>query len=515
MKVSMAVMVAVALFCAPAYAFSADLSRLHISLVVGDVQINTLDVEDWGAAALNVPLLTGDQVWVPPGGRVELQLSSGSYIRLDESSMLYVLSLEKDASQFYLSHGRVYVYNNAPRGGMIQVDTPAASTRSFVRSVFRVDMADQHTAVAVYKRSVETENRVGQARINAGQMVTLAENTNGATAPIGTPDSWERWNKERDERIRAITDITSRFLPPELRAYAADLDAGGRWGNVPDYGYCWTPKITAGTDWTPYRLGSWAWIDGDYVWISDDPWGWAPYHYGRWAFIASIGWCWIPPVAGDVYWGPGFVGWARTDVYVAWVPLAPGEIYYGRGYHGLDSVNIANVNAGQVNITNVYKNVYVDSSVTIVGHHTFATGSPRFVHLTRDIIERQIFAKNNISVGAPAIKPAKSSYFMSARTIPLAKRPPPPLRDLQVRQLKKLRLVRDRNKSVLNPEESPGQLPLIATTSPRTPGKGSSTILPDQPPVQERPDSGAPGSYAPGSGLHGEVKDHPSSQEHR
>ena len=29
----------------------------------------------------------------------------------------------------------------------------------------------------------------------------------------------------------------------ELRAYSSDFDDGGRWVNVPEYGYCWTPTV--------------------------------------------------------------------------------------------------------------------------------------------------------------------------------------------------------------------------------------------------------------------------------
>ena len=85
-----------------------------------------------------------------------------------------------------------------------------------------------------------------------------------------------------------------------------------------------------------------------------EPWGWVPYYYGRWAFLASIGWCWVPPpVTAPVLWRPGFVAWILTPTYVSWVPLAPGEIYYGHRYYGPNSVNATNLNINKINITNV------------------------------------------------------------------------------------------------------------------------------------------------------------------
>ena len=212
-------------------------------------------------------------------------------------------------------------------------------------------MSEQYTDVAVYKGYVETENQVGKTRINAGQMVSLGQNTNGELAPMGPSDEWENVEQRRETTgLLARRGASSRYLPAELSAYSYDFDSYGRWVQVPDYGYVWTPTVVVGVSWSPYRDGRWIWRGGDYVWVGSEPWGWAPYHYGRWSFGINIGWFWVPPVAREVYWGPGYVGWVRTADYVAWVPLAPGEIYYGRGNYGRHSVNITNVNINQVKI---------------------------------------------------------------------------------------------------------------------------------------------------------------------
>src|SRR5665811_2298621 len=134
------------------YALSANLDYMRISLIEGDVQIKTTDAGDWGAASINTPLAEGDQVWVPQDARVELQLNTGTYIRLDQSSALQILSMDEDSSQFYLTQGNAYIFYDTPaRKGVIQVDTPDASTRAFDKGVFRIDMSEQYTDVAVYK----------------------------------------------------------------------------------------------------------------------------------------------------------------------------------------------------------------------------------------------------------------------------------------------------------------------------------------------------------------------------
>ena len=488
MKILKTVMLVVVLLLVPVYALSANLGYMRISLVEGDIQIKTPDAGDWGYASVNTPVAEGDQVWAPYGGRVELQLNSGTYIRLGENSALQILSMDEDSSQFYLSQGNAYIYYGAPGGGVIQVDTPDASTRAFDKAVFRIDMSEQYTDVAVYKGYVETENNVGMTRINAGQMVSLGQYTNGELAPMGPPDDWETWNKTRNDIIFAGRGPSSRYLPAELSAYSYDFDNSGRWVQVPDYGHVWTPTVSAGASWSPYRHGRWIWRGGDYIWVGSEPWGWAPYHYGRWSFGVNIGWFWVPPVAREVYWSPGYVGWVRTANYVAWVPLAPGETYYGRGHYGRNSVNITNVNINQVNITNVYRNVYVNNGVTVVNRNTFATASPRIAHVNQSDIQQKIFTKDNFSVGTPAIKPTRASYFSSARSVPAAKRPPLAVRNVQVTQLKQSRpFIREADKSVLNPGIKPKTLPVNTVTTPRTPGKEKPTIQQVKPVERVKP----------------------------
>src|SRR5512143_940054 len=106
MKIIKAIVIAIALLLMPGHAFAADLGFMRISLVEGDVQIKTPDAGEWGPALINDPVGEGDQLWVPGGSRLELQLNTGTYIRLDQESALQILSLDKDSSQFYLSQGR-------------------------------------------------------------------------------------------------------------------------------------------------------------------------------------------------------------------------------------------------------------------------------------------------------------------------------------------------------------------------------------------------------------------------
>src|SRR3990172_10267788 len=159
----------------PTFAHSETLGNVRISFLEGDVQMRTAEAGDWVPAAVNTPLDEGDELWVGDGGRMEFELNAGTAVRLDQNSALQILTLERTSSQFYLSEGHIYVDYNAPRGNVIQFDTPVASLRSYDRSVFRVDVPDQFTDVSVFRGSVDAEGSGGNTRVNAGRTLTLGE----------------------------------------------------------------------------------------------------------------------------------------------------------------------------------------------------------------------------------------------------------------------------------------------------------------------------------------------------
>jgi len=425
------------------------LGAMRISLLDGDVQIKTEDTGDWVPASINMPLRDGDQLWVPEGGRTELELRDGSFLRLDQKTALDILTVERDSYQFYLAEGRAFANFKGRRGTLLQVDTSVSSVRAYDNAVFRVDvLGDGLADISVYRGSIYAESQDGKTTVTEGNALSLKGDATAELSPLGPPDEWENWNRERDQKY-ARRRPPSRYLPEELQVYSTDFDENGKWVNVSQYGYVWTPTVVVSAEWAPYRVGRWAWVGGDYVWISYEPWGWAPYHYGRWAFVGSFGWCWVPPRRGAVYWGPGFVGWVQTPTYVSWVPLAPGEIYYGHGYYGPHSVNITTVNITSINVTKVvYRNIHVRNAVTVIHHDTFVTGRHVDVHFRENP-----FLRERIHIGRPDIKPERATFMPVVREIPHGHRPPEAIREIRAKEIKERRpLVREREASVFRRE---------------------------------------------------------------
>ncbi|MEW6108149.1 MAG: FecR family protein [Nitrospirota bacterium] len=402
----------------PVYAHSSPFGSLHISLVQGDVQIRGGDISEWVPASINTPLLEGDQLWVPEEGKAEIRFKDGTLLRLNKYSLVEMLSADKNSLKFHMSGGDAYVNFKGDRGSAIQIYTQLMTVRAQDRAVFRIDITGNGYAdISVFKGVVYAESRKGETRISEGKSLYLGDDDYAEISYLGRPDSWERWNHERDEESEKRR-YSYRYLPGELGVYSRDFDDNGEWIYDREHGHIWKPRVVISAGWSPYRHGRWVWMRGDYVWISYEPWGWAPYHYGRWTFIPMTGWCWVPPVRGAIYWGPGFVGWVHTPEYVAWVPLAPGDIYYGYGYYGPHSLNIVNVRIGNPAIKRVYKNVYINNAVTILHNDTFVKG--RQVNFKPG---KNPFLLNNISIGRPNIKPEKAAFMPVIREIPHSKRP--------------------------------------------------------------------------------------------
>jgi len=421
------------------------LGAIRINLLDGDVQVKTEETDDWVPASINMPLQDGDRLWVPEGGRTELALRDGSFVRLDQKTAFDILRVDRDSFQFYLAEGRAFIHFRGLKDSTLQVDTAISSSRAYDPAVFRVDvMGEGLTEVSVYRGSIYTESQDGKTTIAEGNTLSLKGDTYAELSPLAPPDEWEEWNKERDRKF-AQAKPPAPYLPEELQVYSPELEENGRWVRVPQYGFVWTPTVVVAAEWAPYRVGRWIWRGGDYVWISYEPWGWVPYHYGRWAFVASVGWCWVPPVRGAVYWGPGFVGWVQTPTYVSWVPLAPGEIYYGHGYYGPHSVNITTVNITNINVTRIqYRNIHVHNAVTIIHRDTFVTGRHVDIH-----IRENPFLRERIHIGRPDIRPERATMMPVIREIHPDRRPPQVIREIRVRELAERRpLVREREASV-------------------------------------------------------------------
>ncbi len=394
----------------------------RISLVGGGVSFaRGDDPEDWQAADVNVPMTLGDRVWTGDDGRLELQVHGGNYARLAARTDLQVLNLTNDVKQFSLGLGTAsFSLRRLGDDEVFEVDTPNAAVTLERPGEYRVDVdSDGNSRVQVRRgRAVATAGG-GQVTLAAGEELQV----DGLDAPryrtvaLPGPDGWDRWVAERDQRLaqaRSYTYVTADVAGVE------DLDQYGRWQQIPDYGWAWSPaSVEAG--WAPYRAGRWIWQDPwGWTWVAAEPWGWAPYHYGRWTYWGS-GWYWVPvaPTVRAVAYSPALVAFVGGSAgYVGWFPLAPRDPYYPWWRRG-----------PAVSVTQV---TYVNRTyVTVVNQTVFASGRPVSRDIVRDrTVIRSVEAAPVLRGPVPVI-PTRASLRTTTREAP-ASRPPAAVASRQV-----------------------------------------------------------------------------------
>jgi hypothetical protein len=412
----------------------------HISFTRGDVSTQRGDSGTWSAAILNQPVLMGDKVSTGPNARTEVQLDFANILRLGSNSQANIANFTNSYIQIQLAQGIAdyAVFNESEAEP--EIDTPSVAIHPAHKDVVvRVEIhPDGDTTVIVRKGEVQISTPKGIADVKEGQMATVRGATDDAQYRIASApdrDDWDIWNSERDHMIH-----TARAWQHTNRYYTGseDLDAYGRWENVPDYGQIWVPNEP--DDWAPYRDGSWTWEPYyGWTWVGYEPWGWAPYHYGRWLWYGGA-WGWWPgPVWGPgfyrPFWAPayvGFFGFGGIGFGVGfgwgwggfgWLPLGPGDWfhpwwggYWGRwGWGGWGAYGrfggIAPLRAGArfSNFAHI-NDAHIGGALSTVHAGQFGAGHVTAVAATHE----QISSARMMTGGVPVV-PSRSSLSASGR----------------------------------------------------------------------------------------------------
>jgi FecR protein len=403
----------------------------RISFLSGEVSFSRGDdPDDWQPADRNVPMTLGDRIYTGNRSRLELQIQGGDFVRLGANTDFAALDLTEEARQFSLTSGVASIrIRRLSQYEIFEIDTPNAAVTFEEPGDYRVDVdEDGFTRIAVRGGSATVAAGGGQIRLVAGEGMEI----DGIDAPrydileLSRPDGWDRWVSQREDlrtRTRSYQYINADIVGGD------DLDEYGRWEQVRDYGWVWSPTdVTA--DWAPYRSGHWIWQDPwGWTWVSAEPWGWAPYHYGRWTRIASR-WCWVPdaPAVRYVSYSPALVafvgggpGWSASisvgsGGFVGWFPLGPRDPFSpwwgGRSRTGYSSVS-----------TNV---TYVNRTyVTVVNRNVFVSGSTVSGNVVSDRTVVSQVASAPVLRGPIPVVPTRDSLHVAVRPDAIAAPRPP------------------------------------------------------------------------------------------
>jgi hypothetical protein len=456
----------------------------RLSYTGGSVSFAPAGTDEWVNAVVNRPMTTGDKLWTDQGARAELRVDSYA-IRLGEQTGFSFLNLDDRTVQIRLTEGSVNVrVRRLDQDQVLEIDTPNLAFNVLRPGSYRVSVNENGDATIINVRDGQGEVTGGGSAypIRAGQSATF-EGTDQLSADVeGYPgdDDFDRWCGDRDSRWDRSQ--SARYVSDDVVGYE-DLDDYGGWRSTPDYGTVWFPHTTV-VGWAPYRYGHWVWVSPwGWTWVDDAPWGFAPFHYGRWVVVGGV-WGWVPvaprPAVVTVayvrpVYAPALVAWVGGPRFgvgvavgggVAWFPLGPRDVYCP-SYHVteryVERVNVYNTTIiNRVQVTNVYRNVYVNKNVTNITYQNQRYGNAVTATSRESFTSAQPVGRNMMRVDArevttaqvspmtPGVAPQQRSFLGSsqqarvrppanvvARPVVAKTAPPPPVApvDRQLQQV--------------------------------------------------------------------------------
>lgn len=314
----------------------------RLSEFAGEVQLAG-ESDDWRPIPRNHPVIRGDNLYVAPGGRAEIDLGTVQ-LWLAGDSALYFEHVDDSGVTARLGSGALAF---RVRGGSLTDNVRIVLDQGEVTTVrpgfyviHAADATRRGDAARLWVRSGVAEVDAGGRRhvIVAGRRLAFDAVGVRYDEFVSSHGGFEAWAQSRDRRFDLrLERRTARPVEPwDVGLIGiADLDDHGRWDYYAPYGRVWFPNVSIG--WAPYRYGRWTYVrPWGWTWIDDAPWGFAPSHYGRWVRIGNR-WAWCPGsyVSRPVY-APALVtffgghGWQvsiSTGPAFAWVPLGWNEPY--------------------------------------------------------------------------------------------------------------------------------------------------------------------------------------------
>ncbi len=392
-------------------------------------------IDDWAPAAVNRPFTTGDYLYADQKSVAELHMDIAA-MRLGELTSFGILNLNDQVTQLKLTEGDMYFrIHDFGDNQTFEVDTPNAAITFLRDGVYRIHVDPNANTTYVVTRSGQAEITGGSQAftLNPGDAASLSGTDQLAynVEPAPAPDVFDSWCDQRD--AYEARNASSRYIPPTVIG-GEDLGDNGVWSETPDYGAVWYPR-SVDPGWAPYHNGHWAWIEPwGWTWVDDAPWGFAPFHYGRWVYWHER-WGWAPgpiavvvgrPVFRPVY-SPALVAWFGGSHWgvsvgigggapsLGWVALGFGEVYtphYACSRQYFSNINVHNTRIERnVNITNVYNNVYVNHTVY---NQTFA--NVRSPNAVVAMPQRAFASGRSVRQDGVSLRPNQIAHFTPAQS---------------------------------------------------------------------------------------------------
>ncbi|MGC1684185.1 MAG: DUF6600 domain-containing protein, partial [Candidatus Acidiferrales bacterium] len=423
----------------------------RVSMIRGDVTTQRGDSGDVSTATLNTPLAPGDKVMTGNNSRAEIQLDFANVLRLGDNSSANIATLNRNQIQVQVGEGLAYFSQFKGNEANVEIDTPNVAVQPDKETSFSIFVnSGGQSEVTVRRGELTISTPQGSTRVRSGQMITVQGNGNDVQYKVSDAPSKTDWDAFNQDRDRLIEHADSWKHTDRYYTGTQDLDANGKWTEVPDYGQVWVPNQAPG--WAPYSAGSWVWEPYyGWTWVSTEPWGWAPYHYGRW-FVYGDGWAWWPgPIYGGFgvgfyrpIWAPAYVSFFGFGSGIGigfgfgsfgWLPIGPCDFYHpwwggyrGRfgavGFGGLRDANNFRGGWGPLhggdrfsNVRNVWTNDRVRQGLSTVSANNFGRGAVRATPASLETLRSARGMTGNLPVVPSHASLSASGNFRGAGSV--------------------------------------------------------------------------------------------------
>jgi hypothetical protein len=274
-----------------------------VNFVSGDVQFQSIGESGWQKLNSKVDLKSGDLVKSGIGGRAEVLLNPGSYVRLGENSEFELEDTTLDSLRVKLYKGSAVVEATGYDGVSLEMafDTPQTTTRIVQRGVYRFNVTADNVTEVIVQRGKILVGPEPSTTVTGGKFVRIAGS--GGRADVA----------KFDKKNRDYLDLWSKSRAEELARINRSLQMRN------------TRAMIAATDFS--RFGRFSTLGALGIWIFDASFGcytFLPFYYGwqspyggwygsYWAYSPLCGSCGYRGYRRNTTWGNN-PGWP-SDTY--------------------------------------------------------------------------------------------------------------------------------------------------------------------------------------------------------
>ena len=186
MKIMKFIVIITAIISLQSYAHSSGPGTLRTSLVEGEVLLKTYGSDEWISAGMNMPLLEGDELNVLEPGRIEIQTSDGSFIRVKGGSRIIIDRADGEAVHLYLMEGDAYINFIGTGHGVLNVETPSAAVSAYENARYRIYIPGRHLLeISVFSGNVFADEGGEAISITAGAKLRIGRDRYAGLSPLG------------------------------------------------------------------------------------------------------------------------------------------------------------------------------------------------------------------------------------------------------------------------------------------------------------------------------------------